>query len=385
MIRSKLPNVGTSIFAVMTEMANEYNALNLSQGFPDFNPPKKLIELVTKNMRAGFNQYAPMPGVMKLREQIAEKTEALYGHAYNPETEITITSGATEAIFTSITAFIQEGDEVIIFEPAYDSYAPVIKANGGSPVYVAVKLPEYKIDWDEVNKMVNARTRMIIINTPHNPSGSVLSDEGMERLSKLVAGTKIMILADEVYEHIIFDGLEHQSVVKYKDLVERSVVISSFGKTYHATGWKMGYCLAPEKITKEIRKIHQFNVFAVNTPIQYAIAEFMNDKNAYLQLGNFYQNLRDEFLKLLEGTKFKFTPSKGTYFQLLDYSDISNEKDTDFAARLIKEFGIASVPVSAFYHDAFDAKVLRFCFAKSSDTLKKAAELLHKVSESVNA
>ncbi len=385
MIRSKLPNVGTSIFAVMTEMANKYNALNLSQGFPDFNPPKKLIELVTKNMRAGFNQYAPMPGVMKLREQIAVKTEALYGHAYNPETEITITSGATEAIFTSITAFIQEGDEVIVFEPAYDSYAPVIKANGGSPVYVAVKLPDYKIDWDEVNKMVNARTRMIIINTPHNPSGSVLSPEGMEKLSKLVSGTKIMILADEVYEHIIFDGLEHQSVVKYKELVERSIVISSFGKTYHATGWKMGYCLAPENITKEIRKIHQFNVFAVNTPIQYAIAEFMDDKNAYLQLGNFYQNLRDEFLKLIEGTKFKFTPSKGTYFQLLDYSDISDEKDTDFAARLIKEFGIASVPVSAFYHDAFDAKVLRFCFAKSSDTLKNAAELLHKVSNTLSA
>ncbi len=385
MIRSKLPNVGTSIFAVMTEMANKYNALNLSQGFPDFNPPKKLIELVTKNMRAGFNQYAPMPGVMKLRENIAVKTEALYGHAYNPETEITITSGATEAIFTSITAFIQEGDEVIVFEPAYDSYAPVIKANGGSPVYVAVKLPDYKIDWDEVNKMVNARTRMIIINTPHNPSGSVLSPEGMEKLSKLVSGTKIMILADEVYEHIIFDGLEHQSVVKYKELVERSIVISSFGKTYHATGWEMGYCLAPENITKEIRKIHQFNVFAVNTPIQYAIAEFMDDKNAYLQLGNFYQNLRDEFLKLIEGTKFKFTPSKGTYFQLLDYSDISDEKDMDFAARLIKEFGIASVPVSAFYHDAFDAKVLRFCFAKSSDTLKQAAELLHKVSNTLSA
>ncbi len=383
MIRSKLPNVGTSIFAVMTEMANKYNALNLSQGFPDFNPPQKLIELVTKNMRAGFNQYAPMPGVMKLREQIAKKTEALYGHAYNPETEITITSGATEAIFTSITAFIQEGDEVIIFEPAYDSYVPVIKANGGSPVYVAVKLPEYKIDWDEVNKMVNARTRMIIINTPHNPSGSVLSPEGMEKLNKLVSGTKIMILADEVYEHIIFDGLEHQSIVKYPELVERSIVISSFGKTYHATGWKIGYCLAPENITKEIRKIHQFNVFAVNTPIQYAIADFLDDKNAYLQLGNFYQNLRDEFLKLLEGTKFKFNPSKGTYFQLLDYSEISDEKDTDFAARLIKEFGIASIPVSSFYHDALDAKVLRFCFAKSSDTLKKAAELLHKVSNSI--
>ena len=381
MIRSKLPNIGTSIFAVMTEMANKHNALNLSQGFPDFNPPEQLIELVAKNMRNGFNQYAPMPGVMKLRKKIAEKTEALYGHAYNPETEITVTSGATEAIFTTLTAFIQEGDEVIIFEPAYDSYAPVIKANGGSPVYVAVKLPEYKIDWDEVNKIVNARTRMIIINTPHNPSGSVLSAEGVEKLIKLVAGTKIMILADEVYEHIIFDGLEHQSIVRYKELIDRSIIISSFGKTYHATGWKLGYTLAPENITKEIRKIHQFNVFAVNTPVQYAIAEFLNNQNAYLELGKFYQNLRNEFLELIKDTKFKFTPAQGTYFQLLDYSEISNEKDTDFAARLIKEFGIASVPVSAFYHDAFDAKVLRFCFAKSSDTLKKAAEILHKVSD----
>ncbi len=381
MIRSKLPNVGTSIFAVMTEAANKHHALNLSQGFPDFNPPAKLIELVTKNMKAGYNQYAPMPGVMILREKIAEKTEQLYGHTYNPETEITITSGATEAIFTSITAFIQEGDEVIIFEPAYDSYAPVIKANGGSPVYVALKLPEYKIDWDELNKIVNARTRMIIINTPHNPSGSILSAEGIEKLSKLVAGTKIMILADEVYEHIIFDDAEHQSIVRYPDLRERSIVISSFGKTYHATGWKMGYTLAPENITKEIRKIHQFNVFAVNTPMQYAIAEFLDDKDAYLQLGAFYQNLRDEFLKQLEGTKFTYTPAQGTYFQMLNYSAISDEKDMDFAMRLIKDFGIASVPVSAFYHDAFDAKVLRFCFAKSPDTLKKAGEILHKVSE----
>ncbi len=382
MVRSKLPNIGTSIFSVMTEMANKHNALNLSQGFPDFNPPSKLIDLVSKYMRKGHNQYAPMPGVMKLREKISEKTEDLYGYSYNPETEITITSGATEAIYSSISAFVQEGDEVIIFEPAYDSYAPVIKANGGSPVYVAAKLPDYKIDWEEVNKIVNARTRMIIINTPHNPTGSILSSEGMEKLSKLVSGTKIMIISDEVYEHIIFDGQEHQSIVKYPDLIDRSIVISSFGKTYHATGWKAGYCLAPESITKEIRKIHQFNVFSVNTPIQYALADFLAEKEEYLGLGAFYQKQRDEFLALINGTKFKFSPSKGTYFQLLDYSDISDEKDIGFANRLITEFGIASVPVSAFYHDAFDAKVLRFCFAKSSKTLKKAAELLHKVSNS---
>ncbi|RLD62969.1 MAG: methionine aminotransferase [Bacteroidetes bacterium] len=383
MVRSKLPNIGTSIFAVMTEMANKHNALNLSQGFPDFNPPKKLIDLVAKYMRKGVNQYAPMPGLMKLREKISEKTESLYGHTYNPETEITITSGATEALYSSISAFVQEGDEVIIFEPAYDSYAPVIKANGGSPVYVAAKLPDYKIDWDEVNKIVNARTRMIIINTPHNPTGSMLSSEGMEKLSKLVAGSKILILSDEVYEHIIFDNVKHQSIVKYPELIDRSIVISSFGKTYNATGWKIGYCLAPENITKEIRKIHQFNVFSVNTPIQYALADFIEDKEEYLGLGNFYQKQRDEFLALIKGTKFKFTPSKGTYFQLLDYSEISDEKDIDFANRLITEFGIASVPVSAFYHDAFDAKVLRFCFAKSSATLKKAADVLHKVSKQV--
>ncbi len=380
MIRSKLPNIGTSIFAVMTEMANKHNAINLSQGFPDFNPPKKLIDLVAKYMRKGYNQYAPMPGVKKLRERIAEKTERLYAYSYNPETEITITSGATEALFSSISAFVQEGDEVIIFEPAYDSYAPVIKANGGSPVYVAAKLPDYKIDWDEVNKIVNARTRMIIINTPHNPTGSVLTSEGMEKLSKLVAGTKIMILSDEVYEHIVFNGTEHQSIVKYPKLINRSIVISSFGKTYNATGWKAGYCLAPENITKEIRKIHQFNVFAVNTPMQYALADFIKDEKEYLGLGDFYQKQRDEFLSLIEGTKFKFLPSEGTYFQLLNYNEISHEKDVVFANRLIAEFGIASVPVSAFYHDAFDAKVLRFCFAKSSETLKKAAEILIKVS-----
>jgi len=380
MVRSKLPNIGTSIFSVMTEMANKHNALNLSQGFPDFNPSKKLVDLVSKYMKNGLNQYAPMPGVMKLREKISKKTEELYGYTYNPETEITVTAGATEAIYSSISAFVQEGDEVIIFEPAYDSYAPVIKANGGSPVYVAAKLPDYKIDWDEVNKIVNARTRMIIINTPHNTTGSVLTSVSMEKLSKLVAGTKIMILSDEVYEHIVFDNEEHQSIVKYPGLIDRSIVISSFGKTYHATGWKTGYCLASENITKEIRKIHQFNVFSANTPIQYALADFLDEKEEYLELGDFYQKQRDEFLDLIKDTKFKFIPSKGTYFQLLDYSEISDEKDVDFANRLITEFGIASVPVSAFYHHAYDAKVLRFCFAKTSQTLKKAAKLLLKVS-----
>ncbi len=381
MVRSKLPNVGTSIFAVMSELANKHKALNLSQGFPDFDPPSGLLKLVEKNLRKGNNQYAPMPGLISLREKIAKKTEELYGQAFNPDTEITITSGATEAIFSTISAFVQEGDEVILFEPAYDSYAPVVKFNGGNPIHVGIKLPEYKIDWDEVNKVVNARTRMIIINTPHNPSGTVISPEGMERLIKLVSGTKIMILSDEVYEHLIFDGLQHESVAKFEQLRDRSIIVSSFGKTYNSTGWKCGYCLASENVTKEIRKIHQFNVFCVNTPVQHALAEFLDNKDAYTQIGSFFQERRDEFLKLLEGTKFTFSPSKGTYFQLLNYSDISDEKDTDFANRLITQYGIASVPVSAFYHNGYDGKVLRFCFAKPSDVLKKAADILHKVSD----
>lgn len=382
MIRSKLPNISTSIFTVMTELANKHNALNLSQGFPDFNPPEGLIKLVETYMRKGHNQYAPMQGIMSLREKIALKTQELYGQTFDPDTEITITSGATEAIYTSISAFVQEGDEVIVFEPAYDSYAPIIKINGGNPIYVAVKLPDYKIDWDEVNKMVNARTRMIIINTPHNPSGSILSAEGMEKLNKLVAGTKILVLSDEVYEHLVFDGVKHESVIKYPNLKERAIIVSSFGKTYNATGWKMGYCMAPQNIMKEIRKIHQFNVFAVNTPIQYALAEFIDRKEVYLELHQIFQQKRDEFLNLIQGTRFSYTPTQGSYFQLLSYKEISDEKDTIFSNRLIEEFGIASVPVSAFYHDNFDARVLRFCFAKSSDTLKKAAEILHKVSKS---
>jgi methionine transaminase len=379
MIRSKLPNINTSIFSVMTELANKHQAINLSQGFPGFNPPDELIRLISSYMEKGYNQYAPMQGVMQLREKIAVKTQDLYGHTYDPDTEITITSGATEAIYSSISAFVQEGDEVIIFEPAYDSYAPIIKINGGNPVYVAVKLPDYKIDWDEVNKMVNARTRMIIINSPHNPSGSIISAEGMEKLNKLVAGTKILVLSDEVYEHLIFDGNAHESVIKYQNLKERAIVVSSFGKTYNATGWKLGYCMAPANIMKEVRKIHQFNVFAVNTPMQYAVADYLDNKDAYLELKDFYQQKRDEFLSLIKGSKFTFTPSQGTYFQLLSYKEICDEKDAVFANWLIEKHGIASVPVSAFYHDALDAKVLRFCFAKPSDTLKMAAEILHGI------
>ncbi len=378
-IRSKLPNVGTTIFTVMTQMANEYNAINLSQGFPDFQCSEKLISLVEKYMRKGYNQYAPMQGVMSLREIISRKTEDLYGYKFDPENEITITAGGTQAIYTAITTFIKEDDEVIVFEPAYDSYIPSILVNGGHPIYVPLKYPDYQIDWDEVKKMINARTRMIILNTPQNPTGTIFSNNDMEMLTKLVSSTKIMIMSDEVYEHIVFDGNIHQSISRYPKLVERSIIISSFGKTFHTTGWKMGYCLAPESIMKEFRKIHQYLVFSVNTPVQYAVAEFLEDKNEYLSLSSFYQEKRDYFLDLLKGSKYKFTASKGTYFQTLDYSSISDERDKDFAVRLTKENGVASTPVSVFYHDNLNLKILRFCFAKSKETLEKAVEKLLKV------
>ncbi|MBT3208668.1 MAG: methionine aminotransferase [Bacteroidetes bacterium] len=376
---SKLANVGTSIFAIMSKMANDYNAINLSQGFPDFNCSSELIHLVNKYMRDGFNQYAPMEGVMKLREKIAEKTEFLYQAKYNPANEITITAGATQALFTAITAFVNEGDEVIVFEPAYDSYVPAIKLNGGQPVFVQLKYPDFHIDWDEVQKMITSRTRMIIINSPHNPTGSVVSDEDMKMLQKITQGSNIIILSDEVYEHIIFDNIEHLSITKYPKLAERSLAISSFGKTFHTTGWKLGYCVAPERLMKEFRKIHQFVVFAANTPIQLAIAEFLDNKNEYLELNNFYQKKRDYFIKLLKNSRFEILPSNGTYFQLLGYKDITDEKDTKFAERLTKEIGIASIPISVFYRENLDNKVLRFCFAKSNETMERAAEKLCRI------
>ncbi len=380
MLRSKLPDIKTSIFAVMTQMANENNAINLSQGFPDFQVSKKLIDLVEKYMKKGFNQYAPMQGVFELREQISKKTFELYNHKYNPDTEITITAGATQAIYTTINAFINEGDEVILFEPAYDSYLPAIRINGGQPVYVQLKAPEYKIDWNEIKRVISIRTKMIIINTPHNPSGAIFTEEDIMMLRKIVSGSKILILSDEVYEHIIFDGNKHQSLAKYPDLIKRSIIISSFGKTLHTTGWKIGYCMAPEKIMNEFRKVHQFTVFSVNTPIQYAISEYIEKEDEYMNLSSFYQEKRDYFISLVSNSKFKLIPSKGTYFQILDYSEISDEKDVEFAKRLVLEFGIASVPVSAFYHNHQDNKALRFCFAKSNKTLDKAAEKLLKIS-----
>jgi methionine transaminase len=378
-ITSKLSQTGTSIFAVMTELANKHNAINLSQGFPDFPVAEKLIDLVFKNMKAGHNQYAPMPGLPELREAIAEKTEYLYSAAYDPETEITVTAGATQAIFTAITAFVREDDEVVIFEPAYDSYIPAVKLAGGIPVTVPLSLPDYKIDWDAVKKMINQRTRMIIINSPNNPTGSILSATDMNKLERLVKNSNILILSDEVYEHIIFDGYEHQSVCRFPNLANRSLVMCSFGKTFHATGWKIGYCLAPANLMKEFRKTHQFVVFTVNTPIQKAIAHYVKERTNYMHLGSFYQEKRDYFIDLLKTSRFKIVPASGTYFQILDYSRISDEPEYEFAVRLVEEFGVASVPNSYFYNKPLNNQTLRFCFAKSNETLQNAAEILCRI------
>lgn len=378
-ISSKLPRVGTTIFSTMSKLAMEHNAINLSQGFPDFECPQALVTAVNTAMKEGHNQYAPMPGVMRLREMIAEKTEELYGAKYNPETEITVTAGATQAIYTAISATIREGDEVIIFEPAYDCYEPAIELNGGKTIYLQLQAPDYTINWNEVKKRVNHHTRMIIINSPHNPCGSILTAEDMKTLEKITKNTEIIILADEVYEHIIFDGHRHESMAKYPNLASRSFIISSFGKTFHTTGWKVGYCIAPKELMTEFRKVHQFNVFCVNTPMQYGIAEFLKNKSHYNALGPFYQAKRDTFNKLLEGSRFSFVASPGTYFQLLSYERITKEKDADYAIRLIKENGLASIPISVFYHKPIFDNMLRFCFAKRDETLEKAAAILRSI------
>lgn len=378
-IKSKLPKSGTSIFAVMTAMANEHNAINLAQGFPDFSVSDKLIELVNQYMKKGFNQYAPMPGLLSLREKIAEKTQFLYSAKYNPETEITIVPGATHGIFAVISAMVREGDEVIVIEPCYDSYIPAIELNGGRAVHAELKYPDYKIDWNELKKLINFRTKMILLNTPHNPTGTILSAQDISKLEKIVKNSDLIVCSDEVYEHIIFDKVEHQSIARFPNLAERTFIVSSFGKTYHATGWKTGYILAPANLTAELRKVHQFMAFSVNTPIQYALSDFMDDKSAYTELADFYQEKRDYFRKLIKGSNFKLLPCYGSYFQLLDYSKISKEKDTEFAERLTKEYKVASIPTSVFYQKKTDNNVLRFCFAKQNETLEKAAEKLMKV------
>ncbi len=375
-IISQLPHYGTSIFSVMSKIANEHNAINLSQGFPDFDISEELIELVNHYMKEGYNQYAPMQGVLPLRENISKKVKKTYDVDYDPEKEINITAGATQAIYTIISAFIKDDDEAIIFEPAYDSYAPAVELNGGRVKYAKLKSPTYEIDWDELPRMITIQTKLIIINSPHNPTGAVLSKDDMIRLERLTKNSDIVILSDEVYEHLIFDEHVHQSICRFPKLAERSFVVGSFGKTFHATGWKMGYVLAPENLMTEFRKAHQFVVYACNTPVQYAIADFLKYKRNYSKIGKFYQKKRDYFVKHLQKSRFKIIPSYGTYFQLLDYSNISDKKEMDFALWLIKEHGIAAIPISPFYHRRDENKMLRFCFAKKDETLKKAVQIL---------
>jgi methionine transaminase len=375
-LTSKLPNISHSIFTVMSKMAADYNAINLSQGYPDFPSDPKLIDLVGKYMKKGMNQYAPMQGVKPLLDSISSKVKELYNMSIDSGREINITSGATQAIYAAITAVINENDEVIVFEPAYDCYVPAIRLNGGIPIFIPLEAPDYKINWESVKNRINHKTKMIIINSPHNPTGTFLSQSDMEHLIKITNNTDIIVLSDEVYEHIIFDNIVHQSILKYPDLFKRSFVIFSFGKTYHNTGWKTGYCIAPEILMTEFRKVHQFIVFSSNTPIQYALAEYMHNKENYLQLASFYQEKRDYFSRLLEDSRFQVLPSSGTYFQLLRYDQISDEPDTQMAIRLTKDYKVASIPVSVFYSQKLDQKVLRFCFAKSNETLEKAAEYL---------
>jgi methionine transaminase len=378
-IVSKLPKVETTIFTVMSSLANESGAVNLSQGFPDYDTSPELIELVNKAMKSGYNQYAPMAGYMPLREQISFKTEKLYGAKYNPDTEITITAGATQAIFTAIATLIHPNDEVIIFEPAFDCYAPAIKVAGGVVRSYELEPPDYAINWEMVKRLTNSRTKMIILNTPHNPTATILRQRDIEELSAIVKNQDIVILSDEVYEHLIYDGATHHSMARYPELQQRSFIVASFGKPFHATGWKIGYCMAPAALMNEFRKVHQFLVFCVNAPMQVAIAEYLKNEQTYLGLSNFFQQKRDYFRKGLQSSRFELLPCIGSYFQLVTYSRITNERDIDLAIRLTKETGVASIPVSAFYNAGTDHHVLRFCFAKRQETLDKAVDRLIKV------
>ncbi len=371
MIKSKLPGISPSIFAVMSKMAQDYNAINLSQGFPDFNCAAELIDLLNKYEREGYNQYAPMPGIPILRKKLSAKIKNLYNKFYNPETEITITAGATQAIFTAITVSIQKGDEVILMEPAYDSYAPSVIVNGGVPVFIPLAKDDFRIDWEHVKDNISSNTKMIVINSPHNPTGSVVNETDIKILEELTRNTSILILSDEVYEHITFDGEKHISLSSSEELAQRTFVVSSFGKTYHTTGWKLGYCAAPENLMMEFRKVHQFVVFSVNTPVQYAYADFLDNEEHYLSLNNFYEKKRDLAISYLKDTQFKIVPAKGTYFQLLDYSIISEKNDLEFSELLTKEYGIATIPLSPFYSNPYNEKIIRICFAKKEEVLKE--------------
>ena len=378
-IQSKLPNVGTTIFTEMSVLAQQYKAINLGQGFPDFLMDSAITDLVNEAMQKGHNQYVHMNGLPALREGLAEKVKELYNTDIDANDEITVTPGGTYAIYTAFTTILQKGDEVIVFEPAYDSYIPNIEINGGVAVPISLSYPDYSINWDLVKEKINAKTKAIIINSPHNPSGALLQDADLKKLSELVLGTGIFIISDEVYEHLVFDNKEHLSVLKYPELYERSFVCFSFGKTYHCTGWKMGYCIAPPSLMKEFRKVHQFNCFTCNSPTQFALATYIKNKEAYLGLGKFLQERRDYFMEAMKATKFKPLPSYGSYFQLYSYDGISEETEKELAVRLIKEYGVATIPVSAFYNIAIENKVLRFCFAKKEETLQEAANRLINV------
>ena len=379
LLSSKLPDIGTNIFTVMSTLAQEHNAVNLGQGFPDYPMQEELAEKVAAAIRDGYNQYAPMPGLLSLRERIAEKTNRLYLANIHPETEITITPGATYAIYTALTTILSPGDEVIIFEPSYDSYIPNIEINGAKAIPLPLTYPEYRINWELVKQSITPRTKAIIINSPHNPTGSVLDASDLQMLKSVVEGTGIFIVSDEVYEHLIFDSKQHQSILRDPELFTRSFVCFSFGKTYHCTGWKLGYCIAPSSLTKEFRKVHQFNAFTCFTPAQIALADYLKNEEAYLALPRFMQQKRDYFKELMNQTRFDLLPSGGSYFICAKYDRISDEPDYDFAVRLTRETGVATIPVSAFYHNRKDDRVVRFCFSKQNKTLQEAAMRLKNI------
>jgi len=378
---SKLPNVGTTIFAIMSQLAEDCDAINLSQGFPGFEPDQELLDLVSHYLNSGVNQYAPMVGVPSLRNAIADKVETLYGRSVDPDSEVTVCDGATEGLFSAIQAIVHPGDEVIVFDPAYDSYEPAVSLAGGRTLHLPLVRsdddPDFRIDWQQVADSITDRTRLIVVNSPHNPTGAILKADDLDALADVVRDTGVYLLSDEVYEHIIFDGAEHESLLKHEELWPRTFVISSFGKTYHATGWKVGYCVAPAALTVEFRRVHQFTCYAVIRPVQHAIADYMNNTpNHYRELPAFYEARRDRFCNLLRDSRFEFTPAHGTFFQMLDYSGITEENDVSYAERLTREIGVASIPVSVFCADEPSTRQLRFCFAKDDDTLTKAAERL---------
>lgn len=377
-LSSKLPDIGTTIFTVMSKLATDLNAINLAQGFPGFDCYPYLHDLVTYYVSEGYNQYAPMSGVPIFKKRIAEKTNLVYDVQFDPEKEVTVVSGATEALFAAVTAVVRPGDEVILLEPSYDSYAPAVVLNGGVPVYVPLRLPDFSVDWDRVKSAITDKTRLIMVNTPHNPCGYVWTQNDLDTLAELIQDREIYVVSDEVYEHITFDGRKHLPIFSHPLLKERSFVCGSFGKTFHITGWKIGYCLAPEKLTVEFRKIHQFLTFSTATPLQYALADFMMEPSRYLHLNGFYNRKRDIFCRGLMDTAFEFTPAHGSFFQLVSYGHLSQEPDYDLAIRMTKEIGVACIPVSVFYHDRTDHKLLRFCFAKDDAVLEKALTLLQK-------